>query len=205
MKKVGLLLLSAGFLIVLWSGYSFWNQSKAVTHEPEAIQEKHPGWDSTVEKKTISVGEDNESKPTFEYGEKAAKLSIPRIGSKFSVYYGTDEDSLKKGVGLHDSKWTVTPEEEGHVVLSGHRDTVFHNLDQVEEGDHLYVEFEGTVYDYQVRKIWITDEDDRSVIVKKDTSTLTLTTCYPFDYIGFAPERYIIQSELVSTETPLRK
>ncbi|WP_270180780.1 class D sortase [Alkalihalobacillus sp. CinArs1] len=204
MKKVGILLLFVGLLIVLWSGYSFWDQSKAVTHEPEVVQKNHPGWESTVEKKTIAV-EEEESKSTYEYGEKAAMLSIPRIGSTYSVYYGTDEDSLKKGVGLHESKWTVTPDENGHVVLSGHRDTVFHNLDQVEEGDHLYVEFNGTVYDYQVRKIWITDEDDRSVIVNKDEPTLTLTTCYPFDYIGFAPERYIIQSELVSKETPLRK
>ncbi|WP_377890990.1 class D sortase [Alkalihalobacillus sp. R86527] len=204
MKKVGLLLLFTGFLIVLWSGYSFLNQSKAVTHHPQEVQESHPGWDSSMKEKTIAVEDSNETK-TFEYGEKAAMLSIPRIGNTYSVYYGTDEDSLKKGVGLHESKWTVTPNKDGHVVLSGHRDTVFHNLDQVEEGDHLYVDFEGTVYDYQVRKIWITDEDDRSVIVKKDEPTLTLTTCYPFDYIGFAPERYIIQSELVSTETPLHK
>lgn len=205
MKKIGFLLLITGLFVVLWSGYSFWNQSKAVTHEPETVQKSHPGWKSTVEKKTIDLENSNEKAEPFEYGEKAAKLSIPRIGSEYDVFFGTDEDSLKKGVGLHDSKWTVAPDQNGHVVLSGHRDTVFRNLNQVEEGDHLYVTYKGTVYDYQVRKIWITDEDDRSVIVNKDEPTLTLTTCYPFDYIGFAPERYIIQSELVSKETPLRK
>lgn len=205
MKRIGLLLLFTGLFVVLWSGYSFWNQSKAVSHEPETVQKDHPGWDSTVEKKTIDIASSKGGSEHFEYGEKAAELSIPRIGSKYDVFFGTDEDSLKKGVGLHDSKWTVSPDQNGHVVLSGHRDTVFRNLDQVEEGDHLYVNYQGTVYDYQVRKIWITDEDDRSVIVNKDEPTLTLTTCYPFDFIGFAPERYIIQSELVSKETPLRK
>jgi len=43
---------------------------------------------------------------------------------------------------------------------------------------------------------WITDPEDRSVIVDKDESMLTLTTCYPFDFIGNAPERYIIEAEL---------
>ena len=44
----------------------------------------------------------------------------------------------------------------------------------------------------------IVDEDDRTVIVDKEEATLTLTTCYPFDFIGHAPNRYIIQSELVN-------
>jgi sortase A len=101
---------------------------------------------------------------------------------------------------MYDSKWTVSPNQNGHVVLSGHRDTVFRNFELVNKGDHLYFTYEGTIYDYQVRKIWITDKDDRSVIVKKTTPTLTLTTCYPFDYIGSAPGRYIIQAELVSKE-----
>ncbi|TKH84963.1 sortase domain-bontaining protein, partial [Bacillus cereus] len=49
-----------------------------------------------------------------------------------------------------------------------------------------------------INKHWITDSEDRTVIVEKSEPTLTLTTCYPFDYIGDAPDRYIIESSLLS-------
>lgn len=52
------------------------------------------------------------------------------------------------------------------------------------------------VYIYQIQKHWIADANDRTVIVAKDKPTLTLTTCYPFNYIGDAPERYIIEATL---------
>ncbi|WP_349408337.1 class D sortase [Pseudalkalibacillus sp. SCS-8] len=203
MKKLGLFLVTAGATLMIWSGYSWWDQGKAVTHEPEKIQQVHQGWEKTERQQTIQPVKTTKTveMPTvYEKGEQVGTLDIPRIGNQYEVFWGTDEDTLKKGVGLHDSKWTVSPGQSGHVVLSGHRDTVFRNLNQVQNGDHLYVNFEGTTYDYQVREIWITDEDDRSVIVRKDKPTLTLTTCYPFDYLGSAPERYIIQAELVSVE-----
>ncbi len=52
-----------------------------------------------------------------------------------------------------------------------------------------------------MNKHWITDAEDRTVIVEKDkpTLTLTLTTCYPFNYIGDAPDRYIIEASLITT------
>ncbi|SCL86021.1 LPXTG-site transpeptidase family protein [Bacillus wiedmannii] len=50
-----------------------------------------------------------------------------------------------------------------------------------------------------MNKHWITDAEDRTIIVEKDKPTLTLTTCYPFIYIGDAPDRYIIEASLIST------
>jgi sortase A len=135
-----------------------------------------------------------------ELGEKTATLLIPKIEQKYSVYWGADEATLKKGVGMYVSDLTTVPGGYGHTVLSGHRDTVFTRLAELEEKDTLMVEYENEVYVYEITNTWITDKDDRSVIVKKDESTLTLTTCYPFDFIGSAPDRYIVQAELVSTQ-----
>lgn len=134
------------------------------------------------------------------FGEKTATLLIPKIEQKYSVYWGADDDTLKKGVGMYVSDLTTVPGGYGHTVLSGHRDTVFTKLAELEETDNLLVEFEGKIYVYEIAKTWITDKDDRSVIVEKDESTLTLTTCYPFDFIGSAPERYIVQAKLVSSQ-----
>ncbi|PHD59515.1 class D sortase [Bacillus toyonensis] len=131
-------------------------------------------------------------------GDKVAYLIIPKIQKKYSVYWGADDKVLKKGVGMFVSDLTTTPSGNGHTVLSGHRDTVFTELDQLKENDQLIVEYENKTYTYRINKHWITDSEDRTVIVDKSEPTLTLTTCYPFDYIGDAPDRYIIESSLLS-------
>ncbi|WP_121612685.1 class D sortase [Mesobacillus foraminis] len=132
-----------------------------------------------------------------ELGEKVAWLIIPTIAQKYSVYWGAQPDILKKGVGMYVSPFTTTPNGGGHTVLSGHRDTVFYRLKELEEGDVLKVEYHDDIYTYKIKKIWITHAEDRSVVVRKSIPTLTLTTCYPFSYIGNAPKRYIVQAELV--------
>ncbi|MEW9139083.1 class D sortase [Bacillus wiedmannii] len=138
------------------------------------------------------------SKVNHQLGDKVAYLIIPKIQKKYSVYWGADDKILKKGVGMFVSDLTTAPSGNGHTVLSGHRDTVFTELGQLKENDQLIVEYENKTYTYRINKHWITDSEDRTVIVDKNEPTLTLTTCYPFDYIGDAPDRYIIESSLLS-------
>lgn len=116
----------------------------------------------------------------------------------YETFWGADPEVLRQGVGMYVSEWTTTPEEKRHTVLSGHRETVFTELGDVKKGDSIFVEYDGKRYEYKVEKMWVTDADDRSVIVEKDEATLTLSTCYPLDFIGDAPDRYIIQSKLIN-------
>ncbi|MCC2347123.1 class D sortase [Bacillus anthracis] len=138
------------------------------------------------------------SQVTHQMGEQIAYMVIPKIKKKYQVYWGADAKTLKTGVGMFISDITTTPSGNGHTVLSGHRDTVFTNLGDLQENDYILVEYDKRVYIYQIQKHWITDANDRTVIVAKDKPTLTLTTCYPFNYIGDAPERYIIEASLVA-------
>ncbi|KYG58394.1 class D sortase [Planococcus maritimus] len=133
-------------------------------------------------------------------GTEIAALLIPKIGQKYSIYWGTDTSTLTQGVGMFVSDLTTVPGGYGHTVLSGHRDTVFTRLDELEKGDLLHVQYDGKLFSYEVTDTWITHEDDRTVIVEKEESMLTLTTCYPFDFIGFAPDRYIVQAKLVAEQ-----
>ncbi|WP_341960204.1 class D sortase [Planococcus maritimus] len=133
-------------------------------------------------------------------GTEIAALLIPKIGQKYSIYWGTDPSTLTQGVGMFVSNLTTVPGGYGHTVLSGHRDTVFTRLDELEKGDLLHVQYDGKLFSYEVTDTWITHEDDRTVIVEKEESMLTLTTCYPFDFIGFAPDRYIVQAKLVAEQ-----
>ncbi|MFD1032463.1 class D sortase [Metaplanococcus flavidus] len=206
MKKLGIFLLLTGFMIIVWNGYSLWQQTQAVTTNPVEIQERFENWDRTAYQQQLEIPianknvEEKPPSPAYSAGENVGTLNIPRIGTQYEVYWGTDEDTLTQGVGMYDSQWTVTPDNVGHVVLAGHRDTVFRQLGDLKEGDHLYVNYGEKTYDYQIRKIWITDAEDRTVIVSKSKPTLTLSTCYPFDFIGSAPDRYIVQAELVSVD-----
>ena len=214
-KWLGLVLIVAGLAISLFS-LSEWYTAKSSAHnlsdaELQTFKEVKAAVDTEYEK-TIEEPVKKTPKPVLDpspirttgidrkLGEQAATLIIPKIELKYSVYWGADSATLKKGVGMYISDLTTIPGGHGHTVLSGHRDTVFLKLGELEKQDQLLLEYEDKLYIYEITDIWITGAEDRSVIVEKDTSVLTLTTCYPFDFIGYAPDRYIVQAKLISTQ-----
>ena len=82
-----------------------------------------------------------------------------------------------------------------------YRDTVFRRLGEVGKGDLLVVRTSAGYFTYKVRQVRIVDADDRTIIVPKPRVTLTVTTCYLFQDIGDAPERYIIVTDMFSKKT----
>jgi sortase A len=129
-------------------------------------------------------------------GDEIGQLYIPKLDASLPIYEGTSEDELDLGVGhFADS---VLPGEKDNSVLAGHRDTVFRKLGEVGLGDLLIVKTSAGKFEYKVSKVRIVKKDDRTVIVPKPSATLTVSTCYPFSYIGAAPERYILVAYLAS-------
>jgi sortase A len=128
-------------------------------------------------------------------GSVIGDLRIPKLGATLSIFEGANEDELAKGVG-HFAR-SVLPGEKDNTVLSGHRDTVFRKLGEVGKNDTLIVQTSAGVFTYKVYKVRIVDANDRTVIVPKPRATLTVTTCYPFRYIGDAPKRYVLVASLV--------
>ncbi|WMJ87196.1 class D sortase [Anaerocolumna sp. MB42-C2] len=127
-------------------------------------------------------------------GEEIGELYIKKINATLPIYEGTNEDELEKGVGHYEG--SVLPGENDNAVLAGHRDTVFRKLGKVGKGDLLIVRTSAGEFKYKVKKVRIVDKEDRTVIVPKPSTTLTVSTCYPFDYIGSAPKRYILVAYL---------
>ncbi|WP_185151408.1 class D sortase [Peribacillus simplex] len=175
----------------LLKGYALYKWNKSDTLEATA---KLP---EPRTKADIPVGlELYEERP--ETGDLMGELYIPKIEATLPIYHGTDEDELEKGVGHYAG--SVLPGEKDNSVLSGHRDTIFRDLGEVGEGDLLIAKTEAGTFTYKVRKVRIVDADDRTVIVPKPKATLTVTTCYPFSYIGSAPERYVLVADLLKSE-----
>ncbi|KZE64210.1 sortase [Fictibacillus phosphorivorans] len=131
-------------------------------------------------------------------GENIGNLYIPKLKAELPIFHGTNEDELEKGVGhFADS---VLPGEKDNSVLSGHRDTVFRKLGEVKKGDLLVVTTTAGEFTYKVKQVRIVDKDDRTVIVPKPRATLTVSTCYPFNFVGAAPERYVLVAFLVNSK-----
>ncbi|WNF38625.1 class D sortase [Bacillaceae bacterium IKA-2] len=132
-------------------------------------------------------------------GENIGNLIIPAIDQIIPIFHGTNEDELKKGIGHFDR--SVLPGENDNSVLSGHRDTVFRELGQLKVNDLFIVETSAGRFTYEIREIKIVDADDRTIITPTDHAVLTVTTCYPFSYIGLAPDRYILIADLLNHES----
>ncbi|QKY68758.1 class D sortase [Lentibacillus sp. CBA3610] len=204
MKKLGIVLMVTGAIMVGWFGYQHWSGMQSVSE-----------LDGNVVKTPVSNDENNSheedksseadqtwntqyiAQASYHDGDEIAKLVMPSIDLSFDVFWGTGDEALAKGVGMYDSQLTTTPDMGGHTVLSGHRDSVFQPVGDLEDGDSLYVRYGDQDYEYRVNKTWITEAEDRSVIVEKDDPTLTLSTCYPFQFIGSAPDRYIVEAEFI--------
>jgi len=128
-------------------------------------------------------------------GDTIGSLSIPALKLELPIVQGTGVDELEKGIGHFDQ--SVLPGENDNCVLSGHRTTVFTKLGELMIGDELIVQTSAGTFTYEVKGTRIVDKDDKTVIVPTDHAVLTLTTCYPFRYIGSAPDRFIISADLV--------
>lgn len=129
-------------------------------------------------------------------GDTLGSLSIPALGKTIPIIQGTRSDDLRKGVG-HFAQ-SVLPGQKDNCVLSGHRDTVFSGLGALKTGDEFVVQTARGDYTYRIKRIRIVHADDRTVIVPTNHAVLTVTTCYPFDFIGSAPDRYVLSADLVS-------
>jgi len=123
-----------------------------------------------------------------------ADLDIPRIGLAVMVSEGTDEGTLRLGAGHLPG--SGVPGRVGNVVIAGHRDTFFRSLRQIRVGDTIDLTSPDGTYHYRVEWTRIVDPEDTQTLGPTSTPALTLVTCYPFRYVGSAPERFVVRAFL---------
>jgi sortase A len=128
-------------------------------------------------------------------GSWVARLDAPTVRLSATVLEGSDEATLDRGAGhLED---TPLPGQPGNVGIAGHRDTTFRAVRHLRTGDPLELTTRDRVYRYLITRTFIVDPKDVYVLDPGEQPMLTLVTCYPFEFIGHAPRRYIIQAVLV--------
>jgi sortase A len=183
------LLFTTGFILIGYALYHIWdgnNQVEKRIVEAKKIVEQNNN-DSQIDPSSLS----------YQKGETIGILKIPKLKKELPIIEGTDEEELEKGVGHYTG--TAYPLQNDQIVLSGHRDTVFRNFGELETGDTFIVELEYGKFKYEIYEMDIVPADDTTVIRSTaPDEILTVTTCYPFHYIGNAPERAIFYAKPVS-------
>lgn len=140
------------------------------------------------------------STPDFRYspGQSMGWLEIPRLGISAIVAHGDDDRTLMRSVGHIPG--TAFPGEVGNVGLAGHRDTFFRALQGIETFDTIRLVMPDRVIAYRVVDIGIVRPSQIEVLNPTPSPSLTLVTCYPFEYVGSAPYRYVFRAEELRLE-----
>jgi sortase A len=141
-----------------------------------------------------------EAPPPLVEGGVLGEIRVPRLQLKAIVVQGDSHTILRRAVG-HIPE-TALPGTPGNVVLAGHRDTFFRPLRNIRLGDAITLKTADGAFHYLVESTEVVPASAVEVLNPTTGRTLTLITCFPFDYIGPAPNRYVVRArELVSPST----
>ena len=132
------------------------------------------------------------ARPPLPEGSLVGRIAIPRLDVSTIVLEGVDETTLRRGAG-HIPE-TALPGDRGNVGIAAHRDSFFRALKDIRKNDIVRLEtLEGT-YRYRVDWTRIVAPDETAVLGDTGGAALTLVTCYPFYYVGSAPNRFIVRA-----------
>ena len=153
--------------------------------------------DSTFEQKPTQIDTSEKRLQNYpEYGTKYATIEIPKIDVNLPVYYGDTLEILKKGVG--HSSGSYFPGEGGSIIYMGHNSkNVFRRFSELQKGNEIkvttnYGEYTYKIYDMQLIK----ETETEKLPIQKEKEILMVYTCYPFNNIGYATQRYVVYAEL---------
>lgn len=126
-------------------------------------------------------------------GNLIGRIEIPRRGLSVMFVEGVDAGDLRRAAGHIPG--TALPGEAGNIGIAGHRDTFFRALHRVRLGDTITLETRAGECRYRVVSLHVVKPDDIGVLAATRRDTLTLVTCFPFHFIGAAPERFVVRAE----------
>lgn len=131
-------------------------------------------------------------------GTPLARLEIPRLGVDAVVAEGVGDVVLSRAVGHVPA--SARPGETGNIALAAHRDTFFRPLENIRVGDLIRLAGPTGSEDFLVERLTVVAPDAVDVIADAGYPALTLVTCYPFRWVGAAPERFIVRARRIEAE-----
>ena len=196
LKLLERLLLVIGLICLGYYGYVLGESALYQAYETRELDKilANGGASSYTEERVAPTA----PRPRPATGSTLGRLEIPRLEVSAIVRAGSDARTLQLAIGHIGG--TALPGEEGNIGLAAHRDTFFRRLGEIRMNDEVrLVTPEGT-FTYRVDGTQIVEPTDTWVLSPTKEPALTLVTCYPFRYIGSAPQRFIVRAQLTTTE-----
>lgn len=144
---------------------------------------------------TLKLGIAAETRAEIDTSGVVGRLEIPRLGVRAIVAEGIDPGTLRRAAGHLPG--TALPGEPGNVAIAGHRDSFFRDLRGIRSGDRVRLTTPDGVFEYRVVSKKVVRPDQTEVLSASAAPTLTLITCFPFRYVGAAPDRFIVRARQV--------
>ena len=138
--------------------------------------------------------------PPLVEGGVIGEIQVRRLHLKAIVVQGSSHTILRRAVG-HIPE-TALPGEPGNVALAGHRDTFFRPLRNIRLGDAITFKTPDGAFQYVVESTAVVAASEVGVLASSDGRTLTLITCFPFDYLGSAPNRFVVRARELLSPSP---
>jgi LPXTG-site transpeptidase (sortase) family protein len=133
----------------------------------------------------------------LEPGALVGRITVPRLGISAIVEEGVDDDTLAVAIGHVPG--TATPGSSGNVAVAGHRDTFFRALKDLRANDEIELATLHGSFRYRVESWSIVNPEDVAVLRPTSAPRLTLITCYPFEFFGHAPKRFVVRARQIPT------
>jgi sortase A len=130
-------------------------------------------------------------------GGVIGEMDVPRLGLATMVVEGDSTRILRRAVGHMPE--TPLPWESGNVALAGHRDSFFRPLRNIRSGDAITLKTVNGDFQYEVESTEVVPASDVQVLDASSGRTLTLVTCFPFYYVGSAPDRFVVRARAVGS------
>jgi len=183
----------------MWCAFIVADAYLVQEHARETLASIARGGPSSSSTATVSPSDSSSSTThpprTVARGTPLAELLIPRLGLSEIVFHGSDAHTLSLGLGHIEN--TPLPGESGNVAIAGHRDSFFRPLRKVKVGDDILLDTPDERVHYRVSSLRVVNSYEVSVIGATRDATLTLVTCYPFWFIGQAPDRFVVRATRV--------
>lgn len=125
------------------------------------------------------------------------RIEVPRLRLSALAREGVDTKTLRGSAGHVPG--SALPGEVGNAAFAAHRDTFFRPLQGIRDGDDITIATPAGDFHYRVTGTRVVEPADVSVLRASADATLTLVTCYPFNYVGSAPQRFIVSARLVGS------
>jgi sortase A len=199
----------------IFQAYQSWRLDQIMRHQPSSLKDVLASYLNRIENTLtnrpaptpVNIPAESPSPnpphPPLSEGALIGRIEVPRLRLSTIVLEGDSDQVLRRAVGHIPS--TSLPGGSGNVAIAGHRDTFFRALKNIRRNDSIMLATTAGTFHYRVRSVEIVEPDVTQVLAPSDRPSLTLVTCYPFYFIGSAPERYIVNAQQIDSSRDMEK